>query len=66
MIKPRPIKRSPALVQLSRDHHFALLLIWKILQGFRFEPHRIGNYITFFFENYLKSLFKQDVFWMKT
>jgi len=62
MIKTQPIKRSPALVQFSRDHHFALLLVWKIRQGFRFgvEPQPIGNYITFFFENYLKSHFKQE------
>jgi iron-sulfur cluster repair protein YtfE (RIC family) len=64
MIKPTPIKRSSALVQFSKDHHFALLLIWKIRQGLRLniEPSRIGNYINFFFENDLKEHFKEEEF----
>jgi len=62
MIKPNPIKRSPALVQFSKDHHFALLLIWKIRQGMRLaiQPERINNYIIFFFENYLEDHFKEE------
>jgi hypothetical protein len=62
MIKPNPIKRSAALVQFSKDHHFSLLLVWKIRQGFRFniESKRIGNYINFFFENYLGDHFKEE------
>ncbi len=62
MIKPKPIKRSPALIQFSRDHHFALLLIWKIRQGLRFgiELQRIAAYINFFFKNYLKDHFKEE------
>ncbi len=62
MTKPRPIKRSLALVPFSKDHHFALLLVWKIRQGLRFnaEPQRINNYIIFFFENYLEEHFKEE------
>jgi len=62
MIKPNPIKRSPALVQFSKDHHFALLLIWKIRQGMRLaiQPERINNYIIFFFENYLEDHFREE------
>ena len=58
----KPIKRSPALVRFSKDHHFALLLIWKVRQGLRFgvESQRINNYITFFFQNYLKDHFKEE------
>ncbi|MEO7292892.1 MAG: hemerythrin domain-containing protein [Ginsengibacter sp.] len=62
MIKTEPIKRSPALVQFSRDHHFSLLLVWKIRQGLQFgiEPQRISSYINFFFKNYLVEHFKQE------
>ena len=57
-----PIKRSPALVQFSKDHHFALLLIWKVRQGLHFsiESQRINNYIIFFFQNYLEEHFKDE------
>ena len=57
-----PIKRSTALVQFSKDHHFALLLIWKVRQGLRFgiESQRINNYIIFFFHNYLEDHFKEE------
>ena len=57
-----PIKRSSALVQFSKDHHFALLLIWKVRQGLRFgiESQRINNYIIFFFQNYLEEHFKEE------
>jgi hemerythrin-like domain-containing protein len=62
MIKPAPIRRSQALVKFSKDHHFALLLIWKIRQGLHFgiEPQRINNYITSFFQNYLEEHFKEE------
>ena len=62
MIKPGPIKRSTALIPFSKDHHFALLLIWKIRQGLRFdiETLRMGTYINFFFENNLKEHFKEE------
>ena len=59
---PKPIMRSASLVQFSKDHHFALLLIWKIRQGLRFEvePLRISKYINFFFNNYLEEHFKEE------
>ena len=62
MIKPRPIKRNVALVRFSKDHHFALLLIWKVRQGLRFgiELQRINDYINFFFKNYLEDHFKEE------
>ena len=60
--KSKPIKRSPAIVQFSKDHHFALLLIWKIRQGLSFgiQNERISNYINFFFKNYLAEHFKEE------
>lgn len=62
MINTQPIRRSAALIQFSKDHHFGLLLVWKIRQGLRFEVDatRIGKYINFFFENYLKEHFKEE------
>lgn len=60
--KKAPIKRHPALVQLSRDHHFGLLLVWKIRQGIKKDiaKERISNYILFFFNEDLKDHFKEE------
>ena len=62
MVNPKPIKRNPAIVQFSKDHHFALLLIWKIRQGLTFsiDTIRINKYINFFFQNYLENHFKEE------
>lgn len=62
MVTSNPLKRKPALIQFSKDHHFALLLIWKIRQGLRLgaELQRIGKYINFFFDNYLEAHFKEE------
>jgi len=62
MIKLKPIKRSRALIQFSREHHFGLLLIWKIREGLRFgiDPQRIAEYVNFFFKNYLEEHFKEE------
>lgn len=58
----KPIKRSPVLVDLSRDHHFGLLLVWKIRQGFKnnIDLKRLSSYIVFFFENDLLRHFKEE------
>ena len=44
---PIPLKRHKALVQYSKEHHFGLLLGWKIRQGANknVSPERITNYI---------------------
>ena len=57
-----PIKRSEALIQFSREHHFGLLLVWKIREGLKknIEPMRISNYTIFFFENELTEHFKEE------
>jgi hypothetical protein len=62
MLTSNPLKRNPALVQFSKDHHFGLLLIWKIRQGLQLhaELQRIGKYINFFFDNYLEEHFKEE------
>ncbi|MEO7264463.1 MAG: hemerythrin domain-containing protein [Ferruginibacter sp.] len=57
-----PIKRSQALIQFSREHHFGLLLVWKIRQGLKnnTESSRISSYAIFFFENELTAHFKEE------
>lgn len=62
MNKPTPIKRHQALVAFSRDHHFGLLLVWKIRQGLdnAVAPERISNYVLYFFEQDLKDHFEEE------
>lgn len=57
-----PIKRHPAIVSFSKDHHFGLLLVWKIRQGLdkSVDPDRISNYVTFFFKEDLEKHFKEE------
>ncbi|MBK6504894.1 MAG: hemerythrin domain-containing protein [Ignavibacteria bacterium] len=57
-----PIRRNPAIVRFSRDHHFGLLLVWKIREGFRrsIEAERISLYVTKFFENELVPHFRDE------
>lgn len=47
MITAMPLKRIPAFVSFSREHHFELLLIWKIRQGLKnqISAKRISEYI---------------------
>ena len=60
--KKKPIKRNPALVSFSKDHHFALLLIWKIREGCKknIDPERIGRYVQHFFDTDLKLHFRLE------
>ena len=57
-----PIKRHPAIVSFSKDHHFGLLLVWKIRQGLSksVEPRRISDYVIFFFQEDLAKHFKDE------
>lgn len=57
-----PIKRHHSLVAFSKDHHFGLLLIWKIRSGLSkgVEPERISNYVLYFFEEDLHQHFKEE------
>ena len=34
---PTPIKRTSSLISYSKEHHFGLLLVWKIRQGIKRE-----------------------------
>ncbi len=57
-----PIKRSQALIQFSREHHFGLLLVWKIRQGLKnnIDAERISKYSLFFFDSELTEHFKEE------
>lgn len=57
-----PIKRQEFLRPLSRDHHFGLLLCWKIRTGLRrsIEPSRIMRYVVWFFATYLSEHFAAE------
>ncbi len=58
----KPIKRKEALISFSRDHHYGLLLVWKIKEGFRVNiaTERIADYILFFYENDLQNHFEAE------
>lgn len=60
--KKTPIKRHPSLKPFSRDHHYGLLLGWKIREGFRrnVELKRMKKYTDWFFVNYLKPHFEAE------
>lgn len=62
MEKPTPIKRSKAFIQLSKDHHFGLLLVWKIRQDLaKVSPAvKISKYVMEFFDDELKAHFKEE------
>jgi hypothetical protein len=57
-----PIKRHQAIVSFSKDHHFGLLLVWKIRKGLNktVDPVRISNYVTFFLKEDLEKHFKEE------
>lgn len=58
----KPLKRHPALVPLSKDHHFGLLLCWKIRTGAKtgVAPGRIAAYVEYFYEHHLKQHFQEE------
>ncbi len=58
----RPIKRSEQLAPLSREHHDALLFIWKIKQGLKNKTsmQTIAAYVQWFWNNQLKEHFDQE------
>lgn len=58
----KPIKRHPALVKLSKDHHFGLLLGWKVKKGINnnIDASRIANYILAFADAELLPHFNEE------
>jgi iron-sulfur cluster repair protein YtfE (RIC family) len=61
-VKTETIKRSKALLPFSRDHHYGLLLCWKIREGFKrnIAPKRIKSYVDWFWETYLEKHFEEE------
>ncbi|HCS20887.1 MAG TPA: cation-binding protein [Bacteroidetes bacterium] len=59
---PSPIKRHPALQPLSRDHHFGLLLCWKIRKGLskQIDIQRIKAYVYWFWNSHLSAHFEEE------
>lgn len=57
-----PLKRHQAIVSFSRDHHFGLLLVWKIRQGLNkaVTAERISNYVLFFFKEDIEKHFREE------
>lgn len=56
------MKRHEALVQLTRDHHFGLLLCWKLKQGIAKDitVERMARYISLFFTHNLNPHFAEE------
>lgn len=54
-----PLKRHAALIPLSQDHHFGLLLVWKIKQGLKFGivSQRMVDYLLYFQKEHLEPHF---------
>ncbi|MDE3143391.1 MAG: hemerythrin domain-containing protein [Bacteroidota bacterium] len=57
-----PLKRHRAIISFSKDHHFGLLLVWKIKEGIKksVSPERISKYVLFFFKEDLEKHFKEE------
>lgn len=62
MKQAKPINRHDAIVSFSKDHHFGLLLGWKIRNGSKngVAPERISDYVIYFFDKDLEKHFKEE------
>lgn len=58
----KPIKRSKAFVQFSKEHHFGLLQVWQIRQDITNEVDAvlISRYVLDFFNKDLRGHFKKE------
>jgi len=58
----KPIKRSPQLQPLSREHHDGLLFVWKLKQGL--ENHtpvdKLKEYTSWYWRHHIKPHFFQE------
>jgi hemerythrin-like domain-containing protein len=57
-----PIKRSPQLTPLSREHHEGLLFGWKIKQGLKkgTDINTIGRFVQWFWVSHLLEHFRLE------
>lgn len=58
----KPIKRSKAFVQFSKEHHFGLLQVWQIRQDITNDVDAvlISRYVLDFFNKDLRGHFKKE------
>ncbi len=56
------MKRNEHIVKLTKDHHFTLLLCWKIRNGLKFEvePGRIKKYVEYFWQHHMQPHFMEE------
>lgn len=57
-----PLHRNTSLILLSREHHYALQLCWKIKRGIQLhiDANRINVYTQWFYQNYLMTHFLEE------
>jgi len=62
MKKQNPIKRNAAFVEFSKDHHFGLLLVWRIRRDLRrsVPKEQISNYVLEYCDKDLKVHFSEE------
>jgi len=62
MKEVNPIKRNKAFVSFSKDHHFGLLLVWKIRRDLKntVSSIEITDYVLEFFRDNLYRHFKEE------
>ncbi|QEC69205.1 hemerythrin domain-containing protein [Panacibacter ginsenosidivorans] len=62
MKEHKPIRRDKAFVSFSRDHHFGLLLVWKIRNDLKgnMDAKPISEYVLTFFDDNLNQHFKDE------
>jgi len=62
MTSPKPIKRSPQLAPLSREHHDGLMFVWNLRQGLKngTSNDELRKYILWFWTNHIKPHFFQE------
>ena len=58
----KPIKRSKAFMPLSREHHFDLLLAWKLRKGLAYDvkPERMAAYVGYLDEHLMRAHFADE------
>lgn len=61
-MNPKPQKRHQAIVSFSKEHHFGLLLSWKIRNGLKrgVEEKRVSEYVLYIFKEDLAKHFKDE------
>ncbi len=58
----KPIKRSPQLAPLSREHHDGLLFVWKLRQGLKNNTplSTLSEYTIWYWKEHTKQHFYQE------